>query len=269
MNEKIWYNDGQKYKVNLKMMIGASNEVPEDEGLEAFYDRFIFRHHVQYISQIQNKIKMLVNHVEELAPIEPILTLEEIEEAQQKVKMIKPTKKAINALVAIAEEISLDLGLKISDRRLAQCIDVMKANAYLYNRKSISSSDVEPLVYVLYENPKDIDQIKQIIYKHVDQYKQKSQEILLQANTVYNQLMEIKDTVILANAAIDAKASIEKLIEKTNDYIGKAIKEKENTSHLTKTLKELENMVEDILSKCLNIHSSADTEKDLLDLFEF
>lgn len=269
MNERIWYNDGKKYKVNLKMMIGASNEVPQDEGLEAFYDRFIFRHHVQYINQVPNKIKMLINHVEGVEPIRPILTLQDIEKAQQKVKAIKPTKKAINALVEIVEEIFAEIGLKISDRRLTQCIDIMKANAYLYDRKSISPSDVEPLVYVLYENPKDIEQIKNIVYKYVDQYKQKSQEILLQAKTVYNQLMEIKDPVILANSAIDAKASIEKLIEQTNDYIKKTTKEKGNVSDLEKTAKALENMVEDILTKCLNIRSSADAENNLLDLFEF
>ncbi|MBI4449716.1 AAA family ATPase, partial [Candidatus Uhrbacteria bacterium] len=52
MNERM-FNDGSERKaVPLRMLIGASNELPNPEdGLEAFADRFPLRFRVQYLQQ--------------------------------------------------------------------------------------------------------------------------------------------------------------------------------------------------------------------------
>jgi MoxR-like ATPase len=43
INERLFYNVGQAWKVNLMMLFAASNEPPQEEELQAFYDRFPVR----------------------------------------------------------------------------------------------------------------------------------------------------------------------------------------------------------------------------------
>jgi MoxR-like ATPase len=42
-NERLYYNMGQAFKVNLAFVVGASNETPAEEELGALYDRFPIR----------------------------------------------------------------------------------------------------------------------------------------------------------------------------------------------------------------------------------
>ncbi len=42
-NERLFYNMGQAFKVNLAFVVGASNETPAEEELGALYDRFPIR----------------------------------------------------------------------------------------------------------------------------------------------------------------------------------------------------------------------------------
>jgi MoxR-like ATPase len=42
-NERLFYNMGQAFKVNLALVVGASNETPAEEELGALYDRFPIR----------------------------------------------------------------------------------------------------------------------------------------------------------------------------------------------------------------------------------
>ncbi len=50
MNERVFYYDGQPVPMPLQMLVGASNELPEDrEDLGALWDRFLVRHIVGYV----------------------------------------------------------------------------------------------------------------------------------------------------------------------------------------------------------------------------
>ena len=49
INEKVYLNGNQLLHLPLKLLIGASNELPvQGEGLEALWDRFLIRLHFQY-----------------------------------------------------------------------------------------------------------------------------------------------------------------------------------------------------------------------------
>ncbi len=44
-------------------MFCASNEIPDDESLNALYDRIIFRDYLGYVKDTDNKLKMFKNYV--------------------------------------------------------------------------------------------------------------------------------------------------------------------------------------------------------------
>ena len=63
-NERLFYNMGQAFKVNLAFVVGASNETPADEELGALYDRFPIRVPCLAVSEkkLPTVIQMAHNH---------------------------------------------------------------------------------------------------------------------------------------------------------------------------------------------------------------
>ena len=51
LNEKLFDNGTARVKVPLLLMVGASNELPESEELDALYDRFLIRKEVKQVSE--------------------------------------------------------------------------------------------------------------------------------------------------------------------------------------------------------------------------
>lgn len=50
LNERLFDNGNQRIKVPLLCLVGASNELPESEELDALYDRFLLRSSVEQVS---------------------------------------------------------------------------------------------------------------------------------------------------------------------------------------------------------------------------
>jgi MoxR-like ATPase len=50
LNERLFDNGNQRLPVPLLCLVGASNELPESEELDALYDRFLIRRTVAQVS---------------------------------------------------------------------------------------------------------------------------------------------------------------------------------------------------------------------------
>jgi MoxR-like ATPase len=59
LNERLYDNGNHRYRIPLLCLVGASNELLENEELEALYDRFLFRRKVfnYFLTQKPMKIK--------------------------------------------------------------------------------------------------------------------------------------------------------------------------------------------------------------------
>jgi MoxR-like ATPase len=53
LNERLFDNGNQRLPVPLLCLIGASNELPESEELDALYDRFLIRRTVNQVRRHQ------------------------------------------------------------------------------------------------------------------------------------------------------------------------------------------------------------------------
>lgn len=60
MNERVFHNGGKPVPVKLRIMIAASNEWPDEDGLQALLDRLLFRHQVNRIKDPGNRVRMLM-----------------------------------------------------------------------------------------------------------------------------------------------------------------------------------------------------------------
>lgn len=267
MNEKIWYNDGKRLPVNLKLLIGASNEFPEDDELGAFYDRFIFRHWVDYIGDSQNQFKMLKRSSElrsgAVAPSNTIITLEEIEAVQDLVAQVAVSDHTLNSFQKLVHELRVKKSIKISDRRLVACVHIMQANAALEGRTDTNPDDMEHLAYVLWEKKEDIEEIQGIITKMMNPFKDKVNTAYRDACKTRDEVMAISDKTDRANKAIDARNVLDKIVKRMDLTISQAQKEGRDVAEFAKKRAEVGTMVQDIVNKCLfNIDDMMSSDPD-------
>ena len=61
VNERIFYNMGRAFKVNMAFVVGASNETPDIAELGALYDRFPIRVPVFNVSDSEDDVQKLLN----------------------------------------------------------------------------------------------------------------------------------------------------------------------------------------------------------------
>ncbi len=80
MQERVVYDpmSGLEIPVKLHMLIGASNEVPEDPELQALYDRFSLRVFVDYLSDDVAILKALEARWISNGSLEPVATIQDL-----------------------------------------------------------------------------------------------------------------------------------------------------------------------------------------------
>ena len=228
MNEHIFYNDGKPVEVPLISMFGASNEPPEDESLDAMYDRFIFRMNVQYIHDAANKKRMHSNYVDNRAGLlnlvnKTTITLAEVQALQAAAKAVKVPKDIINKFIRLISDLDRQ-AVHISDRRQNECFKVMQGSAVLAGRNSVTLDDFKSLVYVLWEKEENIPLIESSILKMVNPYDDRFKELKENFNQVKTDIESITDSSQKSKKAIESKGVIEKIASKTNKLINEATK---------------------------------------------
>ena len=228
MNEHIFYNDGKPVEVPLISMFGASNEPPEDESLDAMYDRFIFRMNVQYIHDAANKKRMHSNYVDNRAGLlnmvnKTTITLEEVQALQEAAKTVKVPKDIINKFIRLISDLDRQ-AVHISDRRQNECFKVMQGSAVLAGRNNVTLDDFKSLIYVLWEKEEHIPLIESSILKMVNPYDDRFKELKENFNQVKTDIESITDSSQKSKKAIESKGVIEKIASKTNKLINEATK---------------------------------------------
>lgn len=123
INEKIFRNGGVDIKVPLKLLISASNELPESgKGLEALFDRFIIRMIVYGLTNEENFNDMLesITSLEVKVPLELQIKTSEYEkwlkELETTITLSKETLNFISRFRKILTEATNGKAY-ISDRR--------------------------------------------------------------------------------------------------------------------------------------------------------
>ncbi len=256
LNEKIFHNDGKEVPVNLRLGIGASNEYPENENLEAFYDRFIFRHWVPYIQDPQNRIKMAKSARDSKAngkSIVPIttITLEEIDALQQHVKHVKfpdQLAKTFDRLIrALAKH-----DILISDRRYYKAQTAMMANALLNGRDNVVSNDFLCLKYVLWNKDlKELEIVENELAKFVNPHESKLKDLLKKAEEVKENTLKIENRTERAGEAVQANSTLQDIIGKMEDEIDDASTNGVDVSNLKKFIEKAEEIMHHIAEECL------------------
>ena len=172
VNEKTFKNGSDVLPVPMRLLITASNELPdEDSGLEALYDRMLVRVFVNRIQNKQNFKSMLTvgTPQEATIPKDLAITDEEYHLWQLELEQIPLTEEIFEKLYdfkkmleTASTEKSADNPLYVSDRRWKKSVKLLKASAYFCGRDSINPLDLLLLKDCLWNDPESLEVVKEV-----------------------------------------------------------------------------------------------------------
>lgn len=176
VNERTFKNGQQILPIPMRLLITASNELPEENsGLDALYDRMLIRVFINRIQEKKNFKAMLLGE-EKIADISPELAIknDEFQLWQNQindVKLSEPLFEKIYRLKSQIEQAKEDSEgdggnnneLYISDRRWKKSIRLLKACAYFNGRDEINPLDLLILKNCLWNNTESLKMINSII----------------------------------------------------------------------------------------------------------
>lgn len=155
MNERLFHNDGAPTEVPLEVLIGASNEIPTEESLAAFYDRFLLRYVLRYIAEPAHFIDMLKGPQtfrEFAARVTARVPLDDLHGAQDEVRDVALPEPVVTGVVTIRQTLAQQ-GLQPSDRRYKEAMSLVRAKAWLQGRPEAIMDDLAILTDVLWNDP--------------------------------------------------------------------------------------------------------------------
>ena len=178
MNEREFLNGKTKLQSPLITMIGCSNELLDGEEDGAFWDRLSLRYMVDYLGDEDLRILLLRKTGNIYSPqITTMLSLTELEQMQTDVKNIPFPAPAIDSLIDLQRELKKENYI-VSTRKYVQIVTILKAYAYLQEEAEVSEDSFEILNHVIWNHPKEQNQIGKIIAKVGNPVNIQAQEIL-------------------------------------------------------------------------------------------
>lgn len=221
LNERKFRNAGEVITVPLISGFFGSNEFPEDDRLDALYDRIAFRHWIDDINHGEAFKQMMAAHMNR-RPIEPIVALDDLLAAHKVVDQATVGDNIVEALWEVHEALRRE-GIVVSSRTMANSTRILRASAFLRGSDTVNLSDIAILRHVLWSDKDDRKQVASIVLDH-------AAPLIKEAN-------ELRE-------AVDAlQADIAKSQQDTN-YASRKSKAVPHKAKLKKFLKDLQTLTD-------------------------
>lgn len=175
MNERTWRNGNKQIQVPLEILVGASNEFPEDESLNALFDRFTYRKMVGGMKSKGNLVSLLTRKETPKVGKVDRKHLSVLRELASKVTL---GDDAVSAMMMIHQDLG-EAKIAVSDRRWVAAAKAVKAVTALRGSDKAADHDVSILAHVLWDDEDDVATVQGIVLKHCDRDALKIREIKL------------------------------------------------------------------------------------------
>lgn len=215
INERIFYNNGGIVHSPLMALVGASNEYPQEEGLEALFDRFMLRYEIGYMNEKDSFVSML----EGVDVQVPTIQITELIMAQAFVKAVTIPKSVLEALFELRMDLKTE-GVIPSDRRFKQSLSLLQARAFLDGRTEVKQSDFEILGHALWVEPEQILKTREIVAQHAsDIVEFRLKQFKMDLEYIQKEVSERKGEglAVLGNLIAEANQKIQKLMVEVDE----------------------------------------------------
>ena len=157
LNEREFDNGSGRERTPLVSVVAASNEVPADEALVAFYDRFLLRVPVAPVGNASFAALLQLPDAGMPVPAEP-LTEADRQAVAAAAESVTLGAEALQACAALRAWLAKE-GLAVSDRRWRRWVGLMRVAAATEGRAEIDLVDLWLAPFVAAARPEDVPRI--------------------------------------------------------------------------------------------------------------
>lgn len=171
LNERIFRRGREKTKLPMLIAIGASNRLPEDEALQALFDRFLLRVHcgnveTDRLGEVLDAGRARERNVESASNLS-VAAIRTLQTAILDVDL----SLARPALIEIIKQLR-QAGMSISDRRAVRLQRVIAASAVVSGRTIALASDLWPL-RMIWDAPTQIEMLHSHVQNVIEKFSKK------------------------------------------------------------------------------------------------
>lgn len=148
LNERVFRRGRETRALPTLIVVGASNRLPEEESLQALFDRFLLRVRSDNVPQEQLAEVLRAGWVldQKLSQRETVLSIEDIRRISSLIREID--LEAVRATYLGLVHRLRHAGIAISDRRAVKLQRLLAASAILCGRSRVEISDLWVLRYI-------------------------------------------------------------------------------------------------------------------------
>lgn len=232
LNERIFRRGRETRALPALMIVGASNHLPEDEALQALFDRFLIRVRCDNVDpELLNAVLDAGWKLEKKEPAtQPGIDCEDISKLQALIGTID--LQGIRAGYLDLVEKLRNAGVAVSDRRAVKLQRLMAASALLCGRTTAIPSDMWVLRYI-WDTEEQREVIAGIVNSAVEadttegerQHPQASVNILPNADDIFREVTALSEKWAQADLPMSERAVIKDRLRYLNGrcaWIGNA-----------------------------------------------
>jgi MoxR-like ATPase len=189
LNEREFDNGSGRVKVPLISVVGATNEVPDEEALHAFYDRFLLRVPVGPVGDAS--FTALLALPADLSQAQPSITQDMLAQLQQRANTVAMPNE-VTALLVQARAWCMENAVTVSDRRWRKVVALLKVQAASHAQQAVSPWDLWLLPFALAASPEQGEPIMQWFMHSVAQAVPLDVQWLSRATEAFEKQLEIE-----------------------------------------------------------------------------
>jgi MoxR-like ATPase len=189
LNEREFDNGSARVRTPLISVVGATNEVPAEEALMAFHDRFLVRVPVAGVSDAAFGA-LLTLRPSAAAPAAPI-TPQELGDALERRDDVALPPPVLEALAAL-RSLAASRGIAVSDRRWRQLVGLLRSAACTEGRDAVDLLDLWLVPYVVAAQPSQVAALDDWFVAEVAQAAPQDAPWLTRAVEAFEKQLEIE-----------------------------------------------------------------------------
>jgi MoxR-like ATPase len=177
LNERLFDNGNKRFEIPLLCLVGASNELPESEELDALYDRFLIRRQVAQVSSggLGTLARLAAGSLGDAdaallssdgandAVGGPELTMDDFRAtAAAAYKIVEMPETVIDILIDLRNYLQdkCEPPIYVSDRRFMKAVRMLQVAAHADGRTAVSEVDCLLLEFTLGQRPDDAQKVR-------------------------------------------------------------------------------------------------------------